>query len=669
MSRLSRREFARLGIGGAALVSLPRWASGAEPAAVDVHEQILALAKRQEAERRARFAAVKTQAELETLQQSLREKFLRLIGGLPTSDGPPKSRQTGVIDADDYTIEKFVYESFPGYFVSAILYKPKPSVVQNGVVQNGVVQNGVVQNRAGRLPAVISPCGHSPEGKAAKTYQICHVNLVRRGYVVMSYDPVGQGERSQCWDAANHRSRYNLTCGEHAVLGNPLTLLGSSLARYRIWDGIRAIDYLTSRDDVDAGRIGCVGNSGGGTLTAYISALDARVKAAAIGCYITTLPRRMGNRIEADPDADPEQDIADFVSEGIDHAGLLALRAPQPTLLACAQFDFFPIEGARESYDEAKHLYETAGAGEKLAKVEAAERHGLSLPLRLGVYGFFERWLAGREAAGPVNGTPEELPVEPRPASELLACPDGQVSTSFQSRPLLPLAWEQFQQAPQAERKPLGELLRLDMKEAAPQVTPIGGDDKTADTVLLLVSGNESSDWREQSEALPALAGATRHVAIVEPRGVGSLRPPRQVKGKDYADPLVGVEENIAYNAMLAGRSLLGIRVADVIRAVERQLEIGRPRRIVLVGRRDAALVVALAAAVEPRITHVAVGGLPANFRSLFDAQPTPINAASILPNLLKHFGDIPEILAAIKPRPVLTLGDKPIESIDGWLK
>src|SRR4029077_10858285 len=139
----------------------------------------------------------------------------------------------------------------------------------------------------------------------------------------------------------------------------------TGLARYRIWDGIRAIDYLASLPEVDPDRIGCVGNSGAGTLTAYIGALAPRVKAAAIGCYITTLPRRMGNRIQTDPDADPEQDIAGFVSEGIDHAGLLALRVPRPTLLATAQFDFFPIEGARESFAEAKHLYRVAGAAER----------------------------------------------------------------------------------------------------------------------------------------------------------------------------------------------------------------------------------------------------------------------------------------------------------------
>ena len=98
-----------------------------------------------------------------------------------------------------------------------------------------------------------------------------------------------------------------------------------NLARFRIWDGMRGLDYLSSRPEVDTSRIGCVGNSGGGTLTAYIAALDPRVTVAAIGCYITTLRRRMGNRIQKDPDADPEQDIFGFVSAGIDHAGLLAM--------------------------------------------------------------------------------------------------------------------------------------------------------------------------------------------------------------------------------------------------------------------------------------------------------------------------------------------------------
>src|SRR5947208_9346164 len=148
----------------------------------------------------------------------------------------------------------------------------------------------------------------------------------------------------------------------------------------------------------------------------------------------------MGNRIQADPDADPEQDVANFVSEGIDHAGLLALRVPRPTLLATAQFDFFPIEGARESFAEAKHLYRLAGAAERVAMVEAAEKHGLSLPLRKAIYPFFDRWLAGRTVATEAS----EIAVKPRPATDLLVCKGEQVNVTFQSRHLLTLALDEF---------------------------------------------------------------------------------------------------------------------------------------------------------------------------------------------------------------------------------
>src|SRR5262249_27715781 len=149
---------------------------------------------------------------------------------------------------------------------------------------------------------------------------------------------------------------------------------------------MRGLDYLASLPEVDGKRLGCVGNSGGGTLTAYIAALDPRVRVAVPGCYITTLPRRMGNRIQRDPDSDPEQDIFGFVREGIDHAGLLALRAPRPTLIAAARLDFFPIEGARESFTEARKLFEAAGAADQVALAEADQKHGLSLPLRQATY-------------------------------------------------------------------------------------------------------------------------------------------------------------------------------------------------------------------------------------------------------------------------------------------
>ena len=627
----SRREFLELALAGPAGLALST-AIAAKPDAMpaDVHHQLLELANRHEATRRARFMAVTSRADLHALQSSLRDTFLRLLDGLPANLGIPPVRKTGMIEADDYIVEKLVFESFPGYFVSALLYKPKRIVSP--------------------LPGVLSPCGHTATGKAADDYQILHINLARRGYVVLTYDPVGQGERSQFWDAEKGRSRFNRSCGEHAVMGNPLYLLGTSLARYRIWDGMRGLDYLSSLPEVDSSKIGCVGNSGGGTLTAYIAALDPRVSVAAICCYITTLPRRMGNRIQEDPGADPEQDIFGFVSEGIDHAGLLAMRAPRPTLVGTARFDFFPIEGARESFDEARRLYEVAGAGDRIKRVEADEKHGLTQPLRLAVYDWFGRWLSGRSEAVPAV----EIPAIPRPVTQLLVCPEGQVNLTYRSRPLLPLALEEFESKRKTEKVPLRELLRLDPDLADPQITEIAAGSTLNRTTVLCINGNNTQDWRQEPKFLDGLVRRGLAVAIIDPRGVARRRTKLTVRGHDYADPLVGVEENIAYNAFLVGKSLLGMRVTDVLAAVRQIGAQRKDRRVVLCARRDAALVACFAAAVEPSIDLVATEELSLSFRPLFDAKGSPINAASILPGLLRQFGDVAQVLVEIAPRRIL---------------
>jgi dienelactone hydrolase len=631
MRPYSRRDLFELALAGpAALASVAARASEPDPGPVDVHQQLLELAARQESARRARFAAVKSRADLDALQSSLRETFLRLLGGLPAKLGVPPARKTGTIEADDYIVEKLVFESFPGYFVPALLYKPKRLVSP--------------------LPGVLSPCGHSTTGKAAGAYQILHINLAMRGYVVLTYDPVGQGERSQFWDAQRGRSRFNLSCGEHAVLGNPLYLLGTSLARYRIWDGMRGLDYLTSLPEVDASKIGCVGNSGGGTLTAYIAALDPRVSVAAIGCYITTLRRRMANRIQQDPDADPEQDIFGFLGEGIDHVGLLAMRAPLPILLGTARFDFFPIEGARESFDEARRLYEVAGVGDRIKRVEAAEKHGLSAPLRLAVYEWFDQWLSGSPQAARVG----EHPVNPRPAQQLLVCAEGQANHTYRSRPLVSLALEEFESKNRPERTPLRELLRLDPDLADPHVSEVAAGSSPNRTIVVCINGNDTQDWREEAKFLDGLVRQGLAIAIVDPRGVARRRTRLTVPGRDYVDPLVGVEENIAYNAFLVGKSLLGMRVTDVLVAVRRIRDRRKAGRVVLCARRDAALVACLAASVEPTIDRVATEEMLLSFRTLFGAAGYPINAASILPGLLQRFGDTAQVLSEIAPRRIL---------------
>ena len=302
--------------------------------------------------------------------------------------------------------------------------------------------------------------------------------------------------------------------------------------------------------------------------------------------------------------------------------GCLALLAPRPTLLGTALFDFFPIEGARESFAEAKRLFEIAGAGERIDRAEAAEHHGLTRPLRLAIYRWFDRWLAGRNQAGPV----EEIPVTPRSAQELLVCAEGQINRTFRRATAAFPALDEFDRRPKPPRANLRELLRLDPELANPVIEEPGLKPGKIQSLILCVNGNEARDWREEAAFLRELGQADRAVFVLDPRGAGRSRSRLSIAGRGYADAVSGVEENIAYNAFLVGKSLLGMRVTDVIAGFQKLHARWRPERFVVCGRRDAAVVALLAAAVEPLITHVAVEEMLLSFRSLFSAQGTPIS-------------------------------------------
>jgi len=328
------------------------------------------MAWRQDDRRRAVFAGIRTEDDLLRVQAELRVKLLRMLGGLPSTRTPLNPQITGRIQMDGFHVEKVVFESLPGFFVTALVYVP--------------------DGGQPRRPAVLVACGHSPNGKAH--YQALCQRLAARGYVVICWDPVGQGERSQFWDASAKRSRYNLVCGEHAILGNLAYLAGASLARWEVWDGMRALDYLLTRPEVDAARISITGTSGGGFQAAMIAALDPRIRVAAPSCYITALPMRVSNRIFMDPDSDPEQDPSRMIADGVDHAGLLLLMYPRPVFVAAAVLDFFPIEGTRTTFREVAAIYRRFGHADRIAMTEGYHKHGFSIENQAAAFAFLDRF-------------------------------------------------------------------------------------------------------------------------------------------------------------------------------------------------------------------------------------------------------------------------------------
>ena len=139
------------------------------------------------------------------------------------------------------------------------------------------------------------------------------------------------------------------------------------------------MDYLLTRAEVDGERINIVGTSGGGFQAAQIAALDKRIKVVVRSCYITALPMRIFNRIFADPDSDPEQDLFGMISNGVDHPGLLLLIYSRPMMVAASVLDFFPIEGTHKTFHEVREMFERFNHGDRVALVESYNAHQFSL--------------------------------------------------------------------------------------------------------------------------------------------------------------------------------------------------------------------------------------------------------------------------------------------------
>lgn len=313
--------------------------------------------------------ALESTSALADYQRKRRDYLSSVFGPLPDR-GPLNAAVAKRIPCDGYTIEHVLIESLPGFHVTANLYRPIGE---------------------GPFPGVLLPCGHSANGKAYSSYQKASILLAQNGFVVLCYDPLGQGERRQLVGDRPHE--IGKLRSEHNTIGVAPILLGRSLGAMMVWDGMRGIDYLCSRDDVDAEKIGCTGISGGGNLTSYLMAFDERIVAAAPGCFMTTHRRKN----ERPGPGDAEQNLHAQIREGFDHPDFILTRAPKPTLILAATQDYVPIEGAWESFRQAKRVYTTLGFPERIELLETNDKHGFTKRMREGAVRFMARWLQGRQ--------------------------------------------------------------------------------------------------------------------------------------------------------------------------------------------------------------------------------------------------------------------------------
>jgi len=322
-----------------------------------------------------------TKAQWETRKADLRRHILVSAGLWPTPPSTPLNPHIfGRITRDGYTVERVYFESFPGFYVTGNLYRPtdgKP-----------------------RHPGVLCPHGHWEQGRLAdgelgSTPARC-INLARQGYVAFSYDMVGYNDSLQ------------LT---HQTDGPREQLWGISLLGIQLMNSIRSIEFLRSLPDVDPDRIACTGESGGGTQTFLLTAVDDRVKVSAPvnmisahfqgGCLCENSP---GLRVDT------------FNVE------IAAMMAPRPMLMVSATGDW-TADTPRVEYPAVRSVFALYGAEDALAQKQIDAPHNYNKASREAVYAWFARWLQG----APPDAAPKEQPYKMEPVQDLRVFPDGKL--------------------------------------------------------------------------------------------------------------------------------------------------------------------------------------------------------------------------------------------------
>ncbi len=640
---------------------LPSQIAGVAPQQM-MHTYLIRAAHQALDRRTAEYEKLETPEQLAAYQQKRREFFVNALGGFPERT-PLNARVVAKEDRDGYRIEKIIYESQPRHYVTAVLYLPdaKPP-----------------------YPGVLFPCGHSNNGKASETYQRGSILLAKNGLAVLCYDPIDQGERFQLLDDAGKPRAGGTTA--HSLLGVGSTLLGRNTAMFRIFDGMRGIDYLQSRREIDPKRIGCTGNSGGGTLTSYLMALDPRITCAAPSCYLTTL----GRLCETIGPQDAEQNIHGQIAFGMDHPDYVIMRAPKPTLMCVATHDYFDIHGAWDCFRQAKRFYTRLDCAERVDLIETDSRHGFSTQLRVGATRWMRRWLLNVDDA--ITEGESEIVAD----AQMLCTPRGQVMLLEGARSVYDLNLELEEKLARTRKKFWQE---TDRAAALQEVREITGIRKLADlpqpncrtvgrvqskqdvTIHKLILEPQPGIWlpalafvpeTRSGEAYLYVDGGGKHVAAgpdgpiekltkqghlvlaVDLRGLGETAG--QPSSKRGIPHHIGGDWKDLYLAYLLGTSYLAMRAEDVLvcaRFLADYESPGKPNAVHLVGIGRTGPAALHAAALEPEL--FASVSLKNCLGSWADVVRTPMAVGqfeNVVHGALRIY-DLPDLLATLPKKKI----------------
>ena len=637
----------------------------------DLERYLVRVANEARDRRKRIINAISTRQAVLDRQKAVVSELWKMLGG-PFDRTPLNVRVVGTVERPGYRIEKVAFESRPRLYVTANLYVPEGT---------------------GRRPGILAPLGHSGNGKAWPSYQRLFMNLARKGYVVLAYDPFGQGERIEYPGTRPGQSALGGGTSEHEYAGRRLILLGANFGLFRAWDGIRGIDYLLTRAEVDPDRIGCCGQSGGGTLTQFLAALDSRIHVAVVS---------MGNTENlAQGDVEPpgsaddaEQNIVPALARGIDRADLLYAFAPKPLLIGITLHDAghtYSPEYVSDSLDllnEYTRAYELLGAAGRVVLQATTVSHGYVYEMRRATYAWFNRWFDMKHADD------DEASQAVETDATLYVTANGFVTTSLSGETALSLTRQLANEIhtpstlsaddvrsrvrsvfgiEEAQRTSLAARILATIKKPGYRAeqfeftsdreirTPgwvLTPDNAGPSTTTLLYVG-EAAAWSSVAEdafaeRLCATGGC--RVAVIDVRGRGDCAIGYPQRGRFYFPDRIADEAYLTWFTLMLGTPLLGGQVYDTLRA----LEYIRSRRdagaaISLVGDGAHGVIALYAAALDARVRSVVLRQTVTDYRSLSVAerysQPFGIYAYGILRSF-----DLPDVARSLGSRPVLLL-------------
>ncbi|MFC1558322.1 alpha/beta hydrolase family protein, partial [candidate division KSB1 bacterium] len=627
------------------------------------------------------ISKLKTKTDWMKRQQKVKDILMKIVGPFPEKT-PLNARVTGVVKKDEYRIEKIIYESIPNFYVTGCLFIP----------------DGI----KGKRPAILKLIGHTPISFRVKGwYQEVIKNLVKKGFIVFAIDPIGQGERVQYYNPHTKKSVIGYSVIEHNYFGYQCFLSGTSSAKYFIWDGIRAIDYLLTREEVDSERIGVTGLSGGGAISSYICAFDERIRAAAPMNWHAA-SRRL---IESSGASDADGNFYNQIVNGITFEDLLELRAPKPTLMVFTTRDYLNIQGAREAYKEIKRAYKAFGMEENLQLSEDDDVHAFTRKNNEATYAFFQKYLN-------LPGDPTELELEALTPEELNITPTGQVSTYLGGENVSTLNIkdsEKLVKKIEKSRKNIDEHLgniKVRAKEISGYATPLCNSEPVFcgryqregyNIEMYVIEG-------EKDYVIPLLLfvpeGNNKYPGIIyiHPEGKSKNASPgseiEKIVKKGYivaAPDLLGIGEtksNLRPTGddklcVLTGRSIVGIHAGDIVRVVN-FLKIRKnvdKEKINAVAIDEMCPALIHAAAFDASINNIALLGSIISYRSIvmnefykvdyysavvgredytkwYGNKLRKVNTSCTVPGAITAY-DLPDLIGCIAPRKVFLAGLK----------